>query len=292
MKAATFFSNAPATQLNGFAWIEASNAWAGFVGNGGSNFLLGMTPEKETIRIPLRGPAHSIILTASNSWVLVVEKTGMYFLNLENEQTEPFTSSFGKGTEFGFAATLHPGLIGTWMSNPDNPTGKFNLVDHHAKFTERDIGIGASAGFTTFRGNLFYPGPNEVNGTTTVRSYPLRGPDPKSGLHFRLRLPPAVEPKMQARVSAIETDAEGNFWLAFYGAGMVVKYTAYGVEREKFVLPDGVEVTSLSFGGPELRTLLIGVSDSGPEKEAEGQFFTIETAVGGKPAELFRAFPD
>lgn len=63
-------------------------------------------------------------------------------------------------------------------------------------------------------------------------------------------------------------DADGCFWVARWGAGCVVRYDPTGVEMSRVALPTPC-ITSVTFGGPELKTMYI-TSAGGDRPEQNG----------------------
>ncbi|MFD1721613.1 SMP-30/gluconolactonase/LRE family protein [Amnibacterium endophyticum] len=79
-------------------------------------------------------------------------------------------------------------------------------------------------------------------------------------------------------------DEEDGLWVAFWGGGAVRRYDPDGTLTEVVELPCR-NVTSCTFGGPDLRTLYITTSRDGlPEGEVEpeaGSIFAVEPGVTG-----------
>ena len=87
-------------------------------------------------------------------------------------------------------------------------------------------------------------------------------------------------------------DAEGGLWIAHWGAGKVTRRDAQGALLQTIALPCS-QVSSCTFGGPELRTLYITTArkELTPEQlEREplaGGLFAIELDIAGLPAQAF-----
>ena len=82
-------------------------------------------------------------------------------------------------------------------------------------------------------------------------------------------------------------DREGYLWNARYGGGCVVRITPAGKVDRVVDLPVQ-NVTTCTFGGPDLRTLYI-TSATGPRRERfGGSLFTLAVDVPGLPENPFR----
>ena len=89
-----------------------------------------------------------------------------------------------------------------------------------------------------------------------------------------------------------ETDCEGCLWSARWGAGEVVRHAPDGAVMEKVKVPAG-QVTSIAFGGPDLKTLFVTSAREGLDAAAlaqdpgAGNLFIFESDVAGLPSVPF-----
>jgi xylono-1,5-lactonase len=89
------------------------------------------------------------------------------------------------------------------------------------------------------------------------------------------------------------TDAEGRLWIAHWGARKVTRHDAEGRVLCTIELPCS-QVTSCTFGGPDLRTLYITTAAVGlpPEQlnrePLAGGLFAIDLDIAGMPAYAFK----
>lgn len=87
-------------------------------------------------------------------------------------------------------------------------------------------------------------------------------------------------------------DAEGGLWIAHWGAGKLTRRDSAGRALKTITLPCS-QVSSCTFGGPDLKTLFIttaavGLSPRQLEQEPlAGGLFSISLDVAGVPANLF-----
>jgi sugar lactone lactonase YvrE len=91
-------------------------------------------------------------------------------------------------------------------------------------------------------------------------------------------------------------DAEGDLWVAIWGAGRVHRYSPAGELRQVFSVPVA-QSTSCAFGGPDLRRLYVTTATEGwtdEQRRADpkaGLVYRLETDATGCPAALFRPDP-
>ncbi|AWG01874.1 SMP-30/gluconolactonase/LRE family protein [Clavibacter michiganensis subsp. insidiosus] len=92
-------------------------------------------------------------------------------------------------------------------------------------------------------------------------------------------------------------DADGYAWNGIYGAGKVIRWAPDGSKDLEIAIP-APNVTSVAFAGPDLRTLVIGTArENLTEEQLEehplsGGVFAIDTAVSGRPVNVFRTVVD
>jgi gluconolactonase len=85
-------------------------------------------------------------------------------------------------------------------------------------------------------------------------------------------------------------DAEGGVWVAAYGTGSVVRFSADGKEDHRIAVPAN-EVTSLVFAGADLDELIVVSADNSDDRERGGSIFRVaaeDVGVRGLPAPLVR----
>jgi sugar lactone lactonase YvrE len=94
----------------------------------------------------------------------------------------------------------------------------------------------------------------------------------------------------------LTVDADGDLWVAIWGAGRVHRYSPDGELREELVVP-AVESTCCGFAGPGLTRLYVTTATedwTDEQRRAEpsaGLVYRFETDVTGRPAEPFRRDP-
>jgi len=78
----------------------------------------------------------------------------------------------------------------------------------------------------------------------------------------------------------LAVDAEGGVWVALGEGGGVARFTSEGSLDEVVELPAGF-VSSLSFGGPDLRDVLITTADNRVDPERGGTLLRARSEVAG-----------
>ena len=95
----------------------------------------------------------------------------------------------------------------------------------------------------------------------------------------------------QGRPDGAAVDSEGNYWLALYEGGQIVKIAPNGNVVQKIPLPAKAP-TMLCFGGADLKTLIITTAGNRPESElahypANGHILKIQVSVAGVPTNRY-----
>ena len=89
-------------------------------------------------------------------------------------------------------------------------------------------------------------------------------------------------------------DVDGCFWNAVYGEGVVLRWSPDGSVAERIAVP-APNVTSVAFGGPDLRTLFVGSARENLTEEdlvshpSSGSIFALDLEVAGRPVGTFGA---
>jgi D-xylonolactonase len=97
-------------------------------------------------------------------------------------------------------------------------------------------------------------------------------------------LPPI---RVEGGPDGLAVDAEGGVWVALYQAGAVQRYTPEGRPDRRIEVPARA-VTSLCFGGPDLRDLYVVSADNTTDPARGGSVFRTRSDVAGLPAPFAR----
>lgn len=173
-------------------------------------------------------------------------------------------------------------LVGSMDLTTGDPDGALYSVEPDG--TTRLI----RGGFGTTNGIEWSPEGDLMYVTDTATSTIYRGsygPDGALG---------ELEPFVSGHAhDGLVRDDEGCFWTAVYGGGRVERYDASGAHLETVDVP-APNVTSVAFGGADMRTLFIATArENASEEQLEqhphaGAVFAVPTRVHGFPANTFR----
>jgi gluconolactonase len=98
---------------------------------------------------------------------------------------------------------------------------------------------------------------------------------------------PLAPIRVEGSPDGLAVDAEGGVWVALYEAGCVQRYTAEGRPDRRIDVPARA-VTSLCFGGADLRDLYIVSADNTTDPARNGSIFKTRSDVAGLPAPFAR----
>jgi D-xylonolactonase len=101
------------------------------------------------------------------------------------------------------------------------------------------------------------------------------------------RATPAAAIRVEGRPDGLAVDAEGGVWVALYGAGAVQRYLPDGTADTRIAVPSRA-VTSLCFGGADLRDMYVVTADNTDDPARGGTIFRTRCDVAGLPAPLAR----
>jgi gluconolactonase len=99
------------------------------------------------------------------------------------------------------------------------------------------------------------------------------------------RVTPATSIRVDGRPDGLAVDANGGIWVALYGAGAVQRYLPSGDADARIAVPARA-VTSLCFGGADLRDLYIVTADNTEDPARGGTIFHARCDVAGLPPPL------
>ena len=99
-------------------------------------------------------------------------------------------------------------------------------------------------------------------------------------------------PQDQGCPDGMTTDRDGNLWVCQFGGWRISVFDSQGQLREEIPMPVA-NITSCTFGGPDLSTLYITTARKGLDDDAlaeqpdAGALFAIETQTHGAPTPAF-----
>jgi xylono-1,5-lactonase len=101
------------------------------------------------------------------------------------------------------------------------------------------------------------------------------------------RAKPLTPIHVEGGPDGLAVDAEGGIWVALYQAGAVQRYTPDGRPDRRIAVP-AQAVTSLCFGGADLRDLYVVSADNTDDPARKGSIFRTRSDVAGLPAPFVR----
>jgi gluconolactonase len=101
------------------------------------------------------------------------------------------------------------------------------------------------------------------------------------------RATPAPPIRVEGRPDGLAVDAEGGIWVALYGGSAVQRYLPSGAADARIAVPARA-VTSLCFGGADLRDLYVVTADNTDDPARAGTIFRTRSDVAGLPAPFAR----
>lgn len=98
-------------------------------------------------------------------------------------------------------------------------------------------------------------------------------------------------PDYGGRPDGAAVDADGNYWVALFEGGRVVKLSPSGAILEEIALPARCP-TMVTFGGEDLKTLYITTAGKRPAEELarlplSGKVLQVKVNVAGRPAPMY-----
>ena len=101
------------------------------------------------------------------------------------------------------------------------------------------------------------------------------------------RATPRSPIRVEGGPDGLAVDAEGGIWVALYQAGAVQRYLPNGKPEMRLEVPARA-VTSLCFGGADLRDLYVVSADNTADPARGGSIFRTRSEVAGLPAPFAR----
>jgi len=176
---------------------------------------------------------------------------------------------------------------GSMMSNPFSAEGQrlmgecFRIdAEGSAEVLYGDVSLTNGIGFL--------PGGRTIVHADTARRHLIAHDLDDAGRAIARRVFASVEGGGRAGgPDGLAVDSEGGVWVAIYGGGAVHRYAPDGSLDRSVAVPARA-VTSLCFGGADLRDLYVVSADNTDDPTAEGSVFRTRCDVAGLPTPLAR----
>ena len=170
---------------------------------------------------------------------------------------------------------------GSMLSDPFSVTGERKLgdcfrIDGEGRATVLYGGVSLTNGIG------FSPDGRRMYHSDTARSLIL-----VHGLDDDGRATPLAPIRVDGGPDGLAVDVDGGIWVALYDSGAVQRYTPDGAKDRRIAFP-AKAVTSLCFGGADLRDLYVVSADNSDDPVRKGSIFRTRSDVAGLPAPLAR----
>ena len=273
---------------SGYGLLEAAR-WYPDIGlvfsdmtRGGVHRLDPASPAEPEVLIPHRKGIGGLVRHSAGGFVLagrnVAHKTTGRDTTvlLETAEDEQFFNDLTADSR----GRLYVGSVGT-DPNPDcgavRPDGRLYCIDLHGTVTvlADDVLVANGLGTDPADATLYHvDSPRRV-----VWRFPLDTDHPGDGREI------FVDTSEYAGVpDGLTVAADGSVWVAMAGGGVVVAWDAKGVRVTEIPVPHSL-VTSVTFGGPDLRTLFILTGHSHDHPDAAGGcLYRTNPGPAGLPA--------
>lgn len=269
---------------------EAALYWIDFYGP----FVHRMRGAKgpvETWKIDAAKAIGSLVFADKGTLVLALD-SGLYFFDTATSKTKPFADPKNGRADVGYNDGKVDRAGRYWVGTFDlpeiEPKGTFYRV------AADGTAVVADAGFVVCNGPTFSPDNRKLYFSDSVGrrilSYDLDRDGNVSGRRTFFSF--SAEDGLPDGLAA---DGAGNVWCALYGGGKVVCLDRHGALKASFPLP-AANVTSLCFGGPDLKTLYVTTAWSAGTKEETkthdigGSVFMRTVDIAGLPEPILNGF--
>jgi len=253
-----------------------------------------LTPgDSNTRQIEVGEHVGCIALTSQPDTLVGALRSGWYWIDVETGAKQLIAASpAGTGCRFNDGAVDHNGRlwVGTLEDSETSPVGELYLLSPDLSFRPMDRGFLCSNGITwsTDRRWLFF-----VDSRNNA-IYRYRFEDGAGGLGDRRLFVDTTE--LPGVPDGIEMDSDDTLWCAFWDGGQIVGFDRNGEPQEAIAVP-AIRPTSLTFGGPDLKTMFVTTAAFGlSERElaewpASGAIFEVARPTPGLPANVFAGEP-
>jgi len=185
-----------------------------------------------------------------------------------------------EGNRFNDAKADAAGRIfaGSMPFGGDRPTGSFYRLDTDGLATRLADGYTISNGPAIGVGFLLHTD----TALDTIFRYSLND-DGSLGDRF----PFVVFEEGWGHPDGMTFDADGNLWVACWGAGCVAQFDPSGARMRTIALP-ATQITNVAFAGDALDRLFVTSAADGMDEEHGGALFVVNPGCRGLPTRKFK----
>lgn len=184
------------------------------------------------------------------------------------------------GNRFNDAKADAAGRIfaGSMPFGCDRPTGSFYRLDTDGRATRLEDGYTIPNGPAIGEGFLLHTD----TALDTIFRYPLHD-DGSIGA----RVPFIAFEDGWGHPDGMTFDADGNLWVACWGAGCVAQFDTSGARMRTISLP-ATQITNVAFAGDALDRLFVTSAADGVDEEHGGALFVVDPGCRGLPTRQFK----
>jgi gluconolactonase len=254
----------------------AGNLYFSDVTNGGV-YRRRPTAEIDTV-VPKRRGVGGIALHADGGLVI----SGKNICHVKDGTTRIlFARDDAPGFNDLFTDALGRVYTGTMKSDPFNVEGE-RVLGECWRIDAEGKGTLLYGGVSLTNGIGFSPDGKRIYHCDTAQACVLVHELDAAG-----RAKPLTPIRVEGGPDGLAVDAEGGIWVALYQAGAVQRYTPDGRPDRRIAVP-AQAVTSLCFGGADLRDLYVVTADNTDDPARKGSIFRTRSDVAGLPAPFAR----
>ncbi|WP_286278611.1 SMP-30/gluconolactonase/LRE family protein [Naasia aerilata] len=239
-----------------------------------------------SVPLELQGPLGPLVPTRDPGVAVTTDVTGLHAVDLATGATrrlgDPFAETPGVHVNDGKTDRTGRLWLGTADDDESEPIGslyRVSVEDGRISVHEVDSGFAVSNGPSASPdGRTLYFDDSDGE---RILSYPL-GEDGRLGDSAVFATFDGESP------DGCTVDAEGALWAAFWGGGRVARFAPDGTQLAEYAVP-ALHVSSVTFGGPGLRTLFVTTARKGltdeqlAEYPGSGGTYAFEPGVAGLP---------
>jgi len=231
----------------------------------------------------LDGHPSAILPRRQDPRLMVAMGTGLHYLSADLQNTSPFVNlgvdSALYRTNDAKCDPMGRIWVGVMRQKMDQDDGCVMIVDHRGQVETLD------EGYTIPNGPAFNKDGSRAyiadSSTRKIYCVPIdkKGvPDSRSFF--------AALPDGKGQPDGMTVDEEDHLWVAHFGGGRVTRFAPDGTVNKIVKLPVK-NITSLTFGGPNLERLYVTTSGAGQIGRYPGGLFQFKPGVKGLPANAF-----
>jgi sugar lactone lactonase YvrE len=262
---------------------EAALYWIDFYGPFVHRMKQGKGPI-ETWKIDAGQTIGSLVFADKGRLVLALDN-GLYLFDVATGKTVPFADPKNGRTDIGYNDGKIDRVGRYWVGTYDVPEVAPNAIFY--RVAGDGTAVVADKGFVVCNGPTFSPDNRKLYFSDSmgrrILAYDIDRDGTLSGKRTFIQFGPD-----DGLPDGLTVDSAGNIWCALYAGSKVVCLDPQGAIKLALPLPTA-HVTSLCFGGPDLKTLHVttgwsaGTTEETKEQDIGGTVFMRQVDIPGLP---------